>query len=69
MTRIVVIGDDATGLAAALSALGLDAIRMTEDFRDLVLAMPTMDVPAPFLPPAPKFGGDRAYLKKKKGRS
>lgn len=69
--RILIIGGSAS-LGAALAALGLESITTVGEFRDLVGAMPgEIDLAAPneSTQPAPKFGGDRPYLKKKKGRS
>jgi hypothetical protein len=70
MTRILVIGTGAADVAAQLDALGLATISTARAFRELVELMPqVIGVPVLHTAPAPAFGGDRPYLKKKKGRS
>lgn len=70
--RILIVGDDAKALGAVIAGLGLTSISMMQSFRDLASSMPTAIEFATSLPAAgsaPKFGSDRPYLKKKKGRS
>lgn len=71
--RVMIIGGgcDGAAIAAMLTALGLESVRTVQDFRELTCSMSPIEPMAPRLerPPAPKFGDDRPYLKKKKGRS
>ena len=73
MRRVMIIGGgcDGAAIAAMLTALGLESVRTAQDFRELACSMSTIEPTAPHLEraPAPKFGDDRPYLKKKKGRS
>lgn len=78
MTRIVVIGSGAGDIAAQLNALGLSAITTRQEFQSFasVLADPDLNMRLNAIVTAhmqragvPAYGGDRAYLKKKKGRS
>lgn len=69
MTRILVIGDGDAELIAQLDGLGLSTIITVKAFREVVNRMPcAIDVPMIHQSPTPKFGGNRPYLKKKKGR-
>lgn len=68
--RMVIVAAKKAELDAAIAAPRLAAIKSAADFRALAEAMPvTLDASTTRLPPAPKFGSDRPYLKKKKGRS
>ena len=67
--RVVIESANQAEIDAAIAALGLAAIKTVEQYREVVLAMGAIDVPTPHMPPAPAFGGNRPYLKKKKGRS
>jgi HEAT repeat protein len=78
MTGIVVIGSGAVEVAAQLDALGLATIGTREAFQSLITALadPELDIRLAEVidahmrsAGAPKFGGERPYLKKKKGRS
>lgn len=73
MKRVVIIGGGRSSMqiAALVEILGFEAVRTVKDFRELVETYPAIDATAPRMQttPAAKFGGDRAYLKKKKGRS
>lgn len=72
MRRVMIIGAgvNSAKIAAALTALGIEAVGSHQQFRALASSLPSMALPEPRheVAPAPKFGGDRPYLKKKKGR-
>ena len=73
MTSILVVGAG-RDVTRALQAHGLGVVTSVDQLRALVEAMPQLPS-APMIlgeripPPAPQFGGDRPYLKRKKGRS
>lgn len=69
--QVLIIGAGGAGLNAALAAVGLVGIRCIQDFRTLANSMEPFEPPDvfPIQAPKPKFGSDRPYLKKKKGRS
>jgi len=78
MTRILVIGDGDANVAAQLDALGLATINTREAFRSFTAALADPDLNIRLAQVidahmqrggAPAFGGNRPYLKKKKGRS
>lgn len=69
VVRLAIDGAKQAELDAQIARLGLEAIKTAEKFRELAVAMPPgTEVLTLAAPPAPKFGGDRPYLKKKKGR-
>jgi hypothetical protein len=70
MTRVIIFGAGAADLAIQLESLGLTTITTVQAFRDLAERIPVGIEVLTQGPPAPaKFGGDRPYLKRKKGRS
>lgn len=78
MSRVVVIGESDIDLAAKLEALGVATISTRMVFQSLAnaLADPDLNIRLNEIVyahmrrgGAPKFGSDRPYLKKKKGRS
>jgi hypothetical protein len=71
MTIVLVIGVSAA-LTAELTKLGLETVQCVQAFRELAEGIPAAVLP-PYVTteraPAPQFGGDRPYLKRKKGRA
>lgn len=72
MTRILAISASAA-LAEKIAQLNLEIVSDVQAYRDMVCSLGSHSDLVPSLEseprPAPKFGGDRPYLKRKKGRS
>lgn len=70
MRRVVIVGDGTGDVAAALAELGLATVVTVAQFHELACSVSVVvDAPARLRPSVSKFGSDRPYLKKKKGRS
>lgn len=65
---VVVVGGGTRNLDIQIMRMQLTHVRTARAFRALVSSLAPMTV-TPEKLPAPKFGRDRPYLKKKKGRS
>lgn len=66
----MIVGDSTGDVAAALADLGLATVVTVAQFRALACSLPVViDTPTRLQPALTKFGSERPYLKKKKGRS